>query len=116
MFRSNSHLIMQDSSGTESGHAQKRGHGRALPGSASGAGAPLSDALGAANQLAQRARIVLRAAEGVSDSARLPSSFGLSLPTVGQWRTAFAAEGVAGLADRPRSGRPRSLDEASAPS
>ena len=65
------------------------------------------------NQLAQRARIVLRAADGVSNR-QIAGELGLSLPTVGQWRTAFAAEGAAGLADRPRSGRPRRLDEATA--
>jgi transposase len=31
-----------------------------------------------------------------------------------QWRSAFVREGSAGLADRPRSGRPRRLDEATA--
>jgi transposase len=66
-----------------------------------------------ANQLAQRARIVLRAAEGASNR-QIAAELGLSLPTVGQWRTAFAATGTAGLADRPRSGRPRRLDETTA--
>ena len=66
-----------------------------------------------ANQLAERARIVLRAAEGASNR-QIAAELGLSLPTVGQWRTAFAAKGTAGLADRPRSGRPRRLDETTA--
>ena len=65
------------------------------------------------NQLAQRARIVLRAAEGASNR-QIAAELGLSLPTVGQWRTAFVRAGSAGLADRPRSGRPRRLDEATA--
>jgi transposase len=65
------------------------------------------------NQLAQRARIVLRAAEGASNR-EIATELGLSLPTVGQWRAAFVREGSAGLADRPRSGRPRRLDEATA--
>ena len=65
------------------------------------------------NQLAQRARIVLRAAEGASNR-EIAAELGLSLPTVGQWRTAYAREGAPGLADRPRSGRPRRLDEQAA--
>jgi transposase len=73
----------------------------------------LSHTPSTANQLAQRARIVLRAAEGASNR-QIAAELGLSLPTVGQWRTAFAAKGTGGLADRPRSGRPRSLDEATA--
>jgi len=65
------------------------------------------------NQLAQRARIVLRAAEGASNR-EIAAELGLSLPTVGQWRSAFVREGAPGLADRPRSGRPRRLDEQAA--
>jgi transposase len=64
------------------------------------------------NQQALRARIVLRAAAGVSNTA-IAEELGLSLPTVGLWRSQFAREGLDGLADRPRSGRPRTIDEAS---
>ena len=67
----------------------------------------LSRAPSAPNQVAQRARIVLRAAEGATNR-EIAAELGLSLPTVGQWRTAFVREGTAGLADRPRSGRPAS--------
>ena len=63
------------------------------------------------NQQALRARIVLRAAAGVSNTA-IAEELGLSLPTVGLWRSQFAREGLDGLADRPRSGRPRTIDEA----
>ncbi len=58
-----------------------------------------------------RARIVLRAAEGASNTD-IASEVGVSLPTVGLWRSQFARQGLAGLADRPRSGRPRRIDEA----
>ena len=59
--------------------------------------------------LAQRARIVLLAAEGVPnvEVARL---VGVSLPTVTLWRQRYAASGIAALADRPRSGRPRMIE------
>ncbi len=59
--------------------------------------------------LAQRARIVLLAADGVSnvEVARL---VGVSLPTVSLWRQRYAVSGLGGLADQPRSGRPRRLD------
>ena len=63
------------------------------------------------NQLAQRARIVLRAAEGATNT-EIASELGLSLPTVGMWRRQYAAAGIEGLADRPRTGRPRLIDEA----
>lgn len=59
---------------------------------------------------ALRARIVLRAAQGASNT-EIAGELGLSLPTVSLWRTQFAREGLAGLADRPRSGRPRAIDE-----
>ncbi|MGH8733570.1 MAG: IS630 family transposase [Burkholderiales bacterium] len=63
-----------------------------------------------ANQAALRARIVLRAAEGATNT-EIGRELGLSLPTVGLWRRQFARAGVAGLADRPRSGRPPMIDE-----
>ncbi|MFJ9029539.1 ROK family protein [Streptomyces sp. NPDC102274] len=58
-----------------------------------------------------RARIVLDAAAGlsVSGSAR---ALGISRPTVTTWRKRYAAEGLAGLEHRPRSGRPPQVDEA----
>jgi transposase len=59
---------------------------------------------------ALRTRIVLRAAEGASNTL-IASELGVSLPTVGLWRAQFARLGLAGLADRPRSGRPRQVDE-----
>jgi DNA-binding CsgD family transcriptional regulator len=55
---------------------------------------------------AQRAQIVLLAAEGVSNReiARL---VGLNQNQVGMWRKRYAALGMIGLEDRPRPGRPR---------
>lgn len=59
--------------------------------------------------LAQRARIVLLAAEGESNTA-IAAKVGVSRPTVIDWRNRYAAEGIAGLDDDPRSGRPRTVD------
>ena len=59
----------------------------------------------------ERAEIVLAVAAGagVSSASR---ALGVSRPTVIKWRERFTADGVAGLADRPRSGRPKSIDDA----
>jgi len=59
--------------------------------------------------LAQRARIVLLAAEGVSNTA-IADKVGVSRPTVLDWRGRYEAEEIAGLDDDPRSGRPRLID------
>jgi transposase len=56
--------------------------------------------------LAQRARIVLLAAEGESNTA-IAAKVGVSRPTVIDWRNRYAAAGISGLQDDPRSGRPR---------
>ncbi len=61
-------------------------------------------------QQALRARIVLRAAEGATNR-QIAQETGASLPTVGLWRAQFAREGRVGLRDRPRSGRPRQIDD-----
>lgn len=37
---------------------------------------------------------------------------GISRPTVIQWRDRYASEGLTGLDDAPRSGRPKEVDEA----
>ena len=59
--------------------------------------------------LAQRARIVLLAADGESNTA-IAAKVGVSRPTVIGWRDRYASSGIAGLDDDPRSGRPRSVD------
>jgi Winged helix-turn helix len=59
----------------------------------------------------ERAEIVLAVADGagVSGAAR---TLGVSRPTVIKWRDRFATDGLAGLADLPRSGRPKTIDAA----
>jgi len=59
--------------------------------------------------LAQRARIVLLAADGVSNT-EIADRVGVSRPTVIAWRTRYGQAGVEGLVDEQRSGRPRTLD------
>ena len=65
----------------------------------------------ASQQQALRARIVLRAAEGATNT-EIAAEAGVSLPTVGLWRRSFSERGLDGLADAPRSGRPRQIDDA----
>jgi transposase len=59
--------------------------------------------------LAQRARVVLLAADGVG-TTEIVRRVGLSKPAVIGWKRRFAAEGIAGLDDRAKSGRPRVID------
>src|SRR4051795_7350554 len=61
-------------------------------------------------QQALRARIVLRAAEGATNT-QIAAEAGVSLPTVGLWRRSFGERRLAGLADAPRSGRPRTIED-----
>jgi hypothetical protein len=55
-----------------------------------------------------RARIVLGAADG-DENATIAERLGVALNTVIKWRKRFFEEGMDGLADRKRSGRPRSF-------
>jgi transposase len=59
--------------------------------------------------LAQRARIVLLASQGVSNT-RVAELVGVSRPTVIGWRDRYVQRGLAGLDDEVRSGRPRIVD------
>ena len=61
--------------------------------------------------LAQRARIVLLASEGVAN-ARIAVEVGTTTTSVWKWRKRYAEAGLAGLGDAPRSGRPKRLDHA----
>jgi len=56
-------------------------------------------------RMVERARIVLLAAEG-RPGGRIAEEVGCSLPTVVKWRGRYAAHGLEGLSDAPRSGRP----------
>ena len=60
--------------------------------------------------LVQRARIVLLADEGLGTN-EIVARVGVSKPTVIAWKKRYAAEGIAGLDDRPKPGRPPVVDE-----
>lgn len=54
----------------------------------------------------QRARLVLYAAEGVSN-VEIGSRLGMMPELVGRWRRRFHDQRLSGLSDRERAGRPR---------
>ena len=60
--------------------------------------------------LAQRARIVLLASEGVKN-ADIAERVGVTRPTVNLWRSRYAEHGLAGLVDLDRPGRPATVDQ-----
>lgn len=59
----------------------------------------------------QRARLILMAEEGVTNTA-IAQEVGLQRSMVIKWRQRFIDERLAGLEDRPRPGRPRQYTEA----
>ena len=64
-----------------------------------------------ANALASRARIVLACAAGGTDVA-VAEALGTSRNTVGKWRGRYLTDGLDGLLDEPRPGRPRTISDA----
>jgi putative transposase len=56
--------------------------------------------------VAQRVRIVLMTAAGISPSA-IGEQLGVSQPTVRKWRARYGEDGLAGLPNEPRPGRQR---------
>jgi len=64
-----------------------------------------------AQALALRARIVLRAADGLNSTA-IARELGLHLATALKWRKRFVERGVDGLLDEPRPGQPRKIGDA----
>ena len=59
----------------------------------------------------ERARIVLLPADGYA-GVEIAERVGCSEPTVITWRRRYAERGLAGLEERPRSGRPPTIDAA----
>jgi transposase len=64
--------------------------------------------------LVQRSRMVLLAADGLSNAA-IGREVHCSRATVVLWRGRFAQHRFAGLSDEPRPGRPRSFSPKAAP-
>jgi len=65
----------------------------------------------AERRLVERARIVLGAAEGRS-AKRIAAAVGCALGTAKKWRARFEEQGLVGLADKPRPGKPLVHDAA----
>ena len=63
-----------------------------------------------AQAMAQRARVVLHCAEGMSNSD-VATRLHLTRATVGKWRERFRLERLDGLLDEPRPGAPRSISD-----
>jgi transposase len=64
-----------------------------------------------AQALALRARIVLGCASGLPNKDAA-AQLGVAPNTVSKWRRRFLADGMGGLRDEPRSGAPRTVDDA----
>jgi transposase len=64
-----------------------------------------------AQRLALRARIVLAAADGHTNTA-IAADLRVTLPTVGKWRQRFLDRRLDGLTDEPRPGPPRTITDA----
>ena len=62
-------------------------------------------------RLVDRARIVLMAGDG-RPASEIAERGGCSLPTVKTWRSRYERDRLEGLADRPKSGRPLTHDQA----
>jgi transposase len=56
-----------------------------------------------------RARVILRAAEAVANT-QIAEDLKVERKTVGKWRARFSKQGMDGLVDAPRSGRPQKFD------
>src|SRR3954454_7366379 len=61
--------------------------------------------------LAQRSRIVLACAAG-ADNQSVAAQERVGAAMVGKWRARFVRDRLDGLVDEPRSGRPRTIDDA----
>ena len=55
--------------------------------------------------MVERARLVLACLEG-KEIQQVARELGLSIPTVSKWRKRFTRDGLRGLRDRPRPGKP----------
>jgi transposase len=63
-----------------------------------------------ANAVAMRSRIVLAAAEGLGNTA-IAARLGIAVSSARKWRSRFVTDGLDGLLDEPRPGRPRTVGD-----
>src|SRR5262244_4457030 len=63
---------------------------------------------GAPARVAERARIVLLSADGLT-GRQIAQRVGCTEPTVVKWRGQYAGRGMAGLEDAPRPGGPKTV-------
>jgi transposase len=63
-----------------------------------------------ANALAMRSRIVLAAADGLSNTA-IADKLDVHITSARKWRSRFVADRLDGLLDEPRPGRPRTVSD-----
>jgi transposase len=63
-----------------------------------------------AQALAQRSRVVLLAAEGLTNT-EVAARMGVHRPMVTKWRGRFAEHRLDGLIDEPRPGQPRTVTD-----
>jgi transposase len=64
-----------------------------------------------ARKSVERAKIILACAEG-KQNREIALDYQISLPRISKWRSRFAEEGIAGLEDARRSGKPAIYGEA----
>jgi transposase len=64
-----------------------------------------------AQRVAMRSKIILRAAEGLSNQ-EIAGRLGVTGATVGKWRERYRIQGMDGLSDDPRPGAPRKITDA----
>ncbi len=63
-----------------------------------------------AQALALRARVVLLAADGLTNT-EIAERLGITRPPVTKWRNRFVEHRLDGLVDEPRPGRPRTVTD-----
>src|SRR4051812_15989906 len=62
------------------------------------------------NEVIRRAQIILLAGDGLG-TTRIRAALGVNKSTIILWKRRFAENGLAGLHDQPRPGRPAHVDE-----
>src|SRR6266516_2770009 len=88
-------------------YAESRAHSDG-PGRRPGEAGAEGEGPGVKARVAERARIVLLSAEGLT-GPQIAQRVGCTEPTVIKWRRQYAGDGLAGLEDAPRPGGPKTV-------